>query len=133
MRNHESNAELDNPLSSSKIGAYSGSIRASFYLKGKLHKSIPSVEINDELRSVICNSKIKIKPYHVSNKNGLFEIKLPENIRGGLANLIIVKTLTTVGLRYKCNSCRLEVDVSYTHLTLPTSSQVEWSGGGVGV
>ena len=110
MRNHESNAELDNPLSSSKIGAYSGSIRASFYLKGKLHKSIPSVEINDELRSVICNSKIKIKPYHVSNKNGLFEIKLPENIRGGLANLIIVKTLTTIGLRYKCNSCRLEVD-----------------------
>ena len=110
MRNHESNAELDNPLSSSKIGAYSGSIRASFYLKGKLHKSIPSVEINDELRSVICNSKIKIKPYHVSNKNGLFEIKLPENIRGGLANLIIVKTLTTFGLRYKCNSCRLEVD-----------------------
>ena len=35
MRNHESNVELDNPLSSSKIGAYSGSIIASFYLKGK--------------------------------------------------------------------------------------------------
>ena len=31
MRNHESNVELDNPLSSSKIGAYSGSIKASFY------------------------------------------------------------------------------------------------------
>ena len=60
MRNHESNTELDNPLSSSKIGAYSGSIRASYYLKGKLHKGIPSVEINDELRSTICMSLIHI-------------------------------------------------------------------------
>ena len=110
MRNHETSIELDNPLSSTKIGAYSGSIRASFYKKGKLFKGIPSVEINDELRSIICNSKIKIKPYNVSDKNGLFKISLPENIKGGLANLIIVKTLTTIGLKYKCNSCKLEVD-----------------------
>ena len=31
MRNHETTAELDNPLSSSKIGAYSGSIKATFF------------------------------------------------------------------------------------------------------
>ncbi len=110
MRNHETNIELDNPLSSTKIGAYSGSITASFYKKGKLFKGVPPVEINNELRSIICNSKIKIKPYNVSSKNSFFRIDLPENIKGGLANLIIVKTLTTIGLKYKCNSCKLEVD-----------------------
>ena len=110
MRNHETNSELDNPLSSSKIGAYSGSIKTAFFKDGKKYTAIPSVEINDELRSVICNSKIKIRPYVVSNKNGNFKIVLPENIKGGLANLIIVKTLTAVGLKHKCTSCKLEVD-----------------------
>jgi hypothetical protein len=38
------------------------------------------------------------------------QIDLPSNIKGSLANLIIVKTLTTVGLRYKCISCKLELD-----------------------
>ena len=110
MRNHETAAELDNPLSSSKIGAYSGCIKAKFYRDNKRYTGIPSVEINDELRTVICNSKIKIKPYRVTNKNSHIEIELPQNIRGGLANLIIVKTLTTIGLRHKCISCKLEVD-----------------------
>ena len=110
MRNHESNTELDNPLSSSKIGAYSGSIKSTFFKDGKKYTCIPSVEINDELRSIICNSKIKISPYTVTNKNGHFKIVLPENIKGGLANLIIVKTLTSIGLKHKCNSCKIEVD-----------------------
>ncbi len=110
MRNHECTTELDNPLSSTKIGAYSGSISARYYKNGKLCKNIPSVDINDELRSILCNSKIKIKPYNVHTKDGCLIINLPSNIKGGLANLIIVKTLTTIGLKYKCSSCKLEVD-----------------------
>jgi hypothetical protein len=110
MSNHETNIELDNPLSSAKIGAYSGSIKAKFYKSGKVFKGIPAVDIHSELRSVLCNSKIKIQPYNVSYKHGQLQIDLPNNIKGSLANLIIVKTLTTVGLRYKCISCKLELD-----------------------
>ena len=44
------------------------------------------------------------------SKAALFLSELPKNIKGGLANLIIVKTLTTVGLKHKCISCKLEVD-----------------------
>ena len=66
MRNYEISNELDDPLSSGKIGAYSGSIKAKFYKSGKLYKDIPPVDIHSELRSVLCNSKIKVKPYSVS-------------------------------------------------------------------
>ena len=110
MRNHDISNELDDPLSSGKIGAYSGSIKAKFYKDGKLYKDIPPVDIHSELRSVLCNSKIKIKSYNVSYDKGCLVINLPDNIKGSLANLIIVKTLTTVGLRYKCVSCKLEID-----------------------
>mgnify|MGYP003326462072 FL=1 len=110
MRNHEISNELDDPLSSGKIGAYSGSIKAKFYKSGKLYKDIPPVDIHSELRSILCNSKIKIKPYSVSYDRGCLVIDLPNNIKGSLANLIIVKTLTTVGLKYKCVSCKLEID-----------------------
>ena len=71
---------------------------------------IPLVDINDALRTVICNSKIKINPYNIAKNNGYFDINLPENIKGSLANLIIVKTLTNIGLKYKSNSCKLEVE-----------------------
>ena len=110
MRNYEISNELDDPLSAGKIGAYSGSIKAKFYKSGKLYKDIPPVDIHSELRSVLCNSKIKIEPYSVSYDKGHLMIDLPNNIKGSLANLIIVKTLTTVGLKYKCVSCKLEID-----------------------
>jgi hypothetical protein len=110
MKNHDISNELDDPLSSGKIGAYSGSIKAKYYKDGRLYKNIPPVDIHSELRSVLCNSKIKIKPYSVSFDKGTLVIDLPSNIKGSLANLIIVKTLTTVGLRYKCISCKLEID-----------------------
>ena len=108
MRNHDISNELDDPLSSSKIGAYSGSITARFYKDGKLYKDIPPVDIHSELRSVLCNSKIR--PYNVSYNKGCLAIDLPSNIKGSLANLILVKTLTTVGLRYRCVSCKLQID-----------------------
>ena len=110
MTKLDSTVELDNPLSSVKIAANTGYVRVSFYNKGILNKDIPTVDINDQLRTVICNSKIKINPYNISKQNGQFDIILPENIRGSLANLIIVKTLTNIGLKYKCNSCNLQVD-----------------------
>ena len=62
MSNHETNIELDNPLSSAKIAAYSGSIKASFYKSGKVFKGLPAVDIHNELRSVLCNSKDKRQP-----------------------------------------------------------------------
>ncbi len=110
MRNIENNLELDNPLSASKINASSGHVKVTFYKAKKLTQEIPAVDINDALRTIICNSKIRIKPYNIICKNGVFEISLPVNIKGSLANLIIVKTLTTIGLRYKCTSCKLEFD-----------------------
>jgi len=109
MRDHEISNELDDPLSSGKIGAYSGSIKAKFYKSGKIFKTIPPVDIHNELRSILCNSKIKIQPYNVTYDKGCLVIDLPSNIKGSLANLIIVKTLTTVGLKYKCVSCKLEI------------------------
>ena len=110
MRNHETAAELDNPSSSAKIAAYSGSVKVYFYKENKEFLRIPIVVIVNELRSILCNSKVKIEPYTVSNKNGYIEISLPKNIKGSLSNLIIVKTLTNIGLKYKCSSCKLEVD-----------------------
>ena len=110
MRNYEISNELDDPLSSGKIGAYSATNKAKSYKSGKLYKDIPPVDIYSELRSVLCNSKIKIKQYSVSYDKGCLVIDLPNNIKGSLANLIIVKTLTTVGLKYKCVSCKLEID-----------------------
>ena len=110
MSNIEYPVELDNPLSSSKIGSVSGDINVSFYKNNKLSKDIPMVEINDALRTVICNSKIKISPYNISEDNGNFKIVMPNNIKGNLANLIIVKTLTTVGLKYKCASCKIDIE-----------------------
>ena len=110
MRNIENNLELDNPQSASKINASSGHIKASFYKDKKINQHIPTVDINDALRTIICNSKIKIKPYNITVGRGVFDIQLPENIKGSLANLIIVKTLTTIGLRYKCTSCKLEIN-----------------------
>ena len=80
------------------------------YTVFKVFKGIPAVDIHSELRSVLCNSKVKIQPYNVTYKDGQLQIDLPNNIKGSLANLIIVKTLTTVGLRYKCVSCKLELD-----------------------
>ena len=110
MSKIDSSIELDNPLSSSKIGATDGFVKVGFYKDGRLDNDIPVVDINDALRTVICNSKVTINPYNISKKNGFFEIILPRNIRGSLANLIIVKTLTNIGLKYKSNSCKLEVD-----------------------
>ena len=110
MSKFENTIELDNPLSSSKIGATSGHVKVSFYKNGLLDLDIPLVDINDALRTVICNSKVKINPYNIAKNNGYFDISLPENIKGSLANLILVKTLTNIGLKYKSNSCKLEVD-----------------------
>ena len=46
-----------------------------------LDLDIPVVEINDALRTVICNSKVKINPYNIAKNNGYFDIK---NIKGSL-------------------------------------------------
>ena len=110
MSKLDNSIELDNPLSSTKIGATSGHIKVGFYKNGVLDLDIPLVDINDVLRTVICNSKVKINPYNIAKNNGCFDIILPENIKGSLANLIIVKTLTNIGLKYKSNSCKLKAD-----------------------
>ena len=110
MSKLDNSIELDNPLSSTKIGATSGHIKVGFYKNSVLDLDIPLVDINDALRTVICNSKVKINPYNIAKNNGCFDIILPENIRGSLANLIVVKTLTNIGLKYKSNSCKLKVD-----------------------
>jgi hypothetical protein len=110
MSNIEYTTELDNPLSSSKIGSVSGFIKVSFYKNHLLCRNIPILDINDSLRTVICNSKIKISPYNISEIGGVFKIIMPSNIKGNLGNLIIVKALTTIGLKYKCSSCKMEVE-----------------------
>ena len=92
-----------------KIATYSGSIKVYFYKREQRVLRIPIVVIVNELRSVLCNSKVKIEPYNVSNKNGYIEISLPKNIKGSLSNLIIVKTLTNIGLKYKCSNCKLRL------------------------
>ena len=84
-------------------------VKINFRKKFKKFSNIPTVEINDALRDVFFNSKIKIGQYDIAKKDNYFEIKLYSQLDKNLLNLILTKSVSVVGLKYKCDSCELEI------------------------
>jgi len=85
-------------------------IKVGFRKKFKKFFNIPTVEINDTLRTVFCNSKVKIGQYDIAKKDDHFEIKLYSQLNKNLLDLILTKSVSVVGLKYKCDSCELEIE-----------------------
>ena len=71
---------------------------------------VPAVEINDAVRTVLCNSKIKIGRYDISKNSSFYEIKILFSISTDLLRMILTKAVSVVALKYRCNNCVLEVD-----------------------
>ena len=71
---------------------------------------VPAVEINDAVRTVLCNSKIKIGRYDISKNNSFYEIKILFSISTDLLRMVLTKAVSVVALKYRCNNCVLEVD-----------------------
>ena len=85
-------------------------VKVSFRKESKKFSNIPAVEVNDALRTVFCNSKINIGQYDIAKTDDCFEIKLYSQIDKNLLNLILTKSVSVVGLKYKCDSCKLEIE-----------------------
>ena len=71
---------------------------------------VPAVEINDAVRTVLCNSKIKIGRYDISKNSSFYEIKILFSISTDLLRMVLTKAVSVVALKYRCNNCVLEVD-----------------------
>ena len=71
---------------------------------------VPAVEINDAVRTVLCNSKIKIGKYDISKNSSFYEIKVLFSISTDLLRMVLTKAVSVVALKYRCNNCVLEVD-----------------------
>ena len=71
---------------------------------------VPAVEINDAVRTVLCNSKIKIGRYDISKNNSFYEIKILFSISTDLLRMVLTKAISVVALKYRCNNCVLEGD-----------------------
>ena len=85
-------------------------VKVSFRKESKKFSNIPTVEVNDALRTVFCNSKISIGEYDIAKKGDCFEIKLYSQLDKNLLNLILTKSVSVIGLKYKCDSCKLEIE-----------------------
>ena len=71
---------------------------------------VPAVEINDAVRTVLCNSKIKIGRYDISKNSSFYEIKILFSISTDLLRMVLTKAVSVVALKYRCNNCVLEDD-----------------------
>ncbi len=87
---------------------YSASV---IFRKGlEIYSKIPTVEINDALRTVLCNSKINIGKYDIAKHEHCYKIRIHFPINDGLLRLVLTKCASIIGLKYKCNNCILEVE-----------------------
>ena len=71
---------------------------------------VPTVEINDTTRTVLCDSKVKIEKYDISKHQHIYQIRIYFPIDDGLLRLILTKCASIIGLKYKCDNCILEVE-----------------------
>ena len=76
----------------------------------KKFSSIPKQEINNALRTIFCNIKIQIGQCDISKKDDCFLIKIHSRLNSDLFELILAKSVSLVGLKYKCDNCKLEVE-----------------------
>ena len=73
-------------------------------------KKVPAVEINDAVRTVLCNSKIKLENMIYRKIAHFYEIKILFSISTDLLRMVLTKAVSVVALKYRCNNCVLEVD-----------------------
>ena len=76
----------------------------------EVFSKVPAVEINDALRTVLCNSKVKIGKYDISKSKYAYKIRIHFTIDDSLLRLILTKCVSVIGLKYKCDNCILEVE-----------------------
>ena len=76
----------------------------------EIYSKVPAVEINDALRTVLCNSKINIGKYDISQQEHFYKIRIHFSINDSLLRLVLTKCASIIGLKYKCNNCILEVE-----------------------
>ena len=76
----------------------------------EVYSKVPAVEINDAVRTVLCNSKIDIGKYDISKNQNIYQIKIYFVIDDTLLRLILTKCASIIGLKYKCDNCIIEVE-----------------------
>ena len=76
----------------------------------EIYSKVPAVEINDALRTVLCNSKINIGKYDIAQQEHCYKIRIHFPINDSLLRLVLTKCASIIGLKYKCNNCILEVE-----------------------
>ena len=76
----------------------------------EIYSRVPAVEINDALRTVLCNSKINIGKYDIFQDQHYYKIRIHFQIDESLLRLVLTKCASIIGLKYKCNNCILEVE-----------------------
>jgi len=74
------------------------------------YSTVPAVEINDALRTVLCNSKVKIGKYDISKSEYTYKIRVHFPIDDSLLRLVLTKCSSVIGLKYKCDNCILEIE-----------------------
>ena len=96
------------PKNSKDNNIHSASI--TFRKGPEVFSKVPAVEINDALRTVLCNSKVKIGKYNISKSKYAYKIRIHFTIDDSLLRLILTKCVSVIGLKYKCDNCILEVE-----------------------
>ena len=66
-----------------------------------VYSKVPAVEMNDALRTVLCNSKVKIGKYDISKSKYAYKIRIHFTIDDSLLRLILTKCASVIGLKYK--------------------------------
>jgi len=104
---------FDEDITSTPKAPINGKIYSAdvIFRKGKdTYSKVPVVEINDALRTVLCNSKVKIGQYDILKNTQSYGIKIYFPIDDGLIRLILTKCVSVIALKYKCDNCILKVD-----------------------
>ena len=86
------------------------SARVTFRKGIEVYSKIPVVEINDALRTVLCNSKVNIGKYDILQNKSTYIINVHFQIDDNLLRLILTKSVSIIGLKYKCDNCILEIE-----------------------
>ena len=86
------------------------SANLTFRKRTEIYSKVPTVEINDAIRTVLCDSKVKIGKYDISKHQHIYQIRIYFPIDDGLLRLILTKCASIIGLKYKCDNCILEVE-----------------------
>ena len=91
---HTENQKLffDEDICSSQIAQNSRTYILTLLLKRtEISLKVPTVEINDAIRTVLCDSKVKIGKYDISKHQHIYQIRIYFPIDDSLLRLILTK------------------------------------------